>query len=264
MHVFDAHLHADGLTDADLDNMVFFGLAGAVTCAHDAAASGSAAAWAAHWDDLVERHVARLRARGVAAYAAVGLHPARIPWRGLEEALHRLSRLFDDPRVVALGEIGLDASGAREEQVFARQLEMARAVRRPVIVHTPERDKLRVTRRALSLLRESGVEPSRVRVDHASAQTFRIIRACGHAVGLTLHPDALDADEAARLVRRFGSEGVVLSSDAGDGPADLLALPRAASRLRELGIPADVVRRAVETNALAFYGLQRASLARTA
>lgn len=254
--VFDARLHADGLRDEDLEHLVFFGVEGAVTCAHDAVGTASARAWSAHWDEVAAQ-VGRLRARGLAAYAAVGLHPARIPWRGLETALHRLVQLFDDTRVVAMGAVGLEAGGPREEQVFSRQLEMARQLRRPVVVHTPERDKLRVTRRALAILRESRVEPQRVRVDHADGRTFRLIRACGHAVGLTLHPEGVDADEAARLLRRNGSEGVMLSSGAGDGPRDLLALPRAASRLRELGLPAELVRRATWSNALVFYGLER-------
>src|SRR3954468_1852472 len=150
----DLHLHADGIPSQDLATLAYFGVKAAVTCARDAGA-GSAAGLRRHWDDLVGTETRRLESAGIRPFVALALHPSRIPWHGVDELLHLLPRYFDDPRVVALGEIGLHEGGEREEELLARQLELSLALRKPVIVHTPEQGKLPVTRRLLAVLRES-------------------------------------------------------------------------------------------------------------
>lgn len=249
----DLHLHAEGVSDDDLRTLSFFGLSAAITCAHEGGAQ-SAPDLRRHWDELVGRQAARLKAAGIRPLVALGVHPARIPWHGIDELLHLLPHYFDDPRVVALGELGLDQGGEREEDVLSRQLELSIALRRPVIVHTPTKDKLAVTRRLLALLRESRVPPARVLVDHVSAETFALVRACGHWAGLTLQPGGFDADACALLAKN-GAEQVVLTSDIGDGASDLLALPRAADALHRAGLGEDVRRRALSEGPLAFLGL---------
>ena len=94
----------------------------------------------------------------------------------LDELLHRLPHYFDDPRVVALGELGLHEGTAREEDIFSRQLVLAARLQRPVIVHTPAKDKLLHTKRVITLLQASPLEPSSVLVDHVSEETFPLSR----------------------------------------------------------------------------------------
>src|SRR5689334_12339737 len=123
----DLHLHAEGLRDADLTTLSLFGLSAAVTCANDAGASSA--------------------------------EEVRVPWHGLDDLLHRLPRYFDDPRVAAIGEVGLQEGSSREEEVLIRQLELAAQLRKPVIAHTPAAGKLSVTKRLLAILRESRAAP---------------------------------------------------------------------------------------------------------
>lgn len=250
----DLHLHAEGLRDADLATLALFGLETAVTLAHDTPAP-RAADVRRHWDELVSTQPRRLAAAGVRPLVALGLHPARIPWRGLEELLHALPRYFDDPKVVALGELGLHLGTPREEEVLLRQLELSLQLRRPVILHTPAEGKLARTRRLLSLVQQAGLDPSRVLVDHATAQTLPLVRALGCWAGLTLQPGGLDAAGAAALLKRRGAEGVLLTSDVGDGAADLLALPRAAEALRAAGLSEELIKRALYEGPLRFLGL---------
>src|SRR3954470_15793784 len=150
----DLHLHADGIPDSDLATLAYFGVKAAVTCARDAGA-GTASELRRHWDELLEVETERLRLAGIRPMVALALHPARIPWHGADELLHRLPHYFDDPRVVALGELGLQEGGEREEDIFSRQLELAGRMRKPAIVHTPAREKLARTRRLLALVQES-------------------------------------------------------------------------------------------------------------
>jgi hypothetical protein len=154
---------------------------------------------------------------------------------------------------VALGETGLHAGGEEEEEAFLEQLALARSLKLRVVVHTPTEDKERHTRRLLTLLRQSGVLPSRVLVDHANARTVRTILEVGHWAGLTLHPEALKAERAVAVVRRLGSERLVLNSDAGDGAGDILGLARMANLLAKAKLSERIVRRIARENAIRFF-----------
>ncbi|HHU75512.1 MAG TPA: TatD family hydrolase [Firmicutes bacterium] len=75
-------------------------------------------------------------------YAAVGIHPheaARVP----EGYLQKLEDMAKHPKVVAIGEIGLDFFRNRsprpeQREVFQAQLALARRINLPVIIHDRE------------------------------------------------------------------------------------------------------------------------------
>ncbi|WP_307733199.1 TatD family hydrolase [Stigmatella ashevillensis] len=250
--LFDAHLHPESLSDQDLESMRFFGVERALVVAHHFA-EPTPKALRLHFDDLVGRQIPRLDRLGIRAYAALGVHPRCIPRRGLSEVLSSLPDYFQGGRVVALGETGLHAGGEEEEEAFLEQLALARRLKLRVVVHTPTQDKERHTRRILTLLRTAGTLPSRVLVDHATARTVGPILGCGHWAGLTLHPEALKAERAVALVRKLGSERLVLNSDAGDGAGDILGLARLARLLAKANLSERVVRRVACENAERFF-----------
>jgi predicted metal-dependent TIM-barrel fold hydrolase len=261
MTLFDAELHPLPLRPGDLADLRFFGVGGALAPAGDAVAPATRESVRSAWDALAARATRRLRRAGIAGFAAVGIHPRCIPWRGLEALLAELPDFLGRRHVIAVGAIGLEEGGAREEAVFARQVELARELRLPVIVHTPWRGKERVTRRSLALLREHELEPARVLVARADARTVRMIRACGYAAGLSLSAGSGEPiDQAVQLVRSLGPEGLVLGSGAGDGAGDLLSLPRAAGRMAKAGLSPAVIRRVCCANALQLLGLSKSLL----
>ena len=75
-------------------------------------------------------------------YAAVGVHPDEVG--GLDdEAFARMKELFKREKVVAVGEIGLDyywdnESHDIQKKWFIRQLELARELNLPVLIHSRE------------------------------------------------------------------------------------------------------------------------------
>ncbi len=75
-------------------------------------------------------------------YATAGIQPHYAAETGPEE-MARLEALLGEPRVVALGEIGLDyhhdrAPRPRQRELFEAQLEIARRRGLPVVVHSRE------------------------------------------------------------------------------------------------------------------------------
>lgn len=92
----------------------------------------------------------RLAERYEAFYATVGIHPhdAR---KADAASLRRLAELCSHPKVVALGEIGLDyhydlSPRGTQRGIFTEQLRIARDVGLPIVIHTREawEDTLRV------------------------------------------------------------------------------------------------------------------------
>ncbi|HZA13701.1 MAG TPA: TatD family hydrolase [Myxococcaceae bacterium] len=250
--LFDAHLHPETLTDRDLESMRLFGVERALALAHHEPIESRAAQVRAHFDDLIQTQLPRLERHGIRAWAALGAHPQALPARGLPEILSVLPEYFRGGKVVALGEIGLHRGGEAEEEAFTEQLQLARRLKLSVVVHTPHRDKDAITRRALALLRDCGLPPNRVLVDHASATTLKGILACGYYAGLTIHPDELSAERAVKLIRSIGTERVVMNSDSGDGVGDILGLARAARLLERDELSAAVVARVTRENAERF------------
>ncbi len=75
-------------------------------------------------------------------YAAVGIHPEMVREAALDE-LKTIRELAAHPKVVAIGEIGLDyywdrESAALQLEFFERQLELAIELKRPVSIHDRE------------------------------------------------------------------------------------------------------------------------------
>lgn len=73
-------------------------------------------------------------------YATIGFHPTDISGYS-EEAEKELEELAKNPKVLAIGEIGLDYHWMKDEkeiqkEVFRKQMELAKRVGKPVVIHT--------------------------------------------------------------------------------------------------------------------------------
>ncbi|WP_280466971.1 TatD family hydrolase [Nocardia cyriacigeorgica] len=137
----DAHTHLDacGADDAEsvkviVDRAAAVGVGQVVTVADDLAAAQWAVR-AAHWDERV--------------HAAVALHPTRA--NALDDAAKaELERLAADPRVVAIGETGLDyywpgkldgcADIETQIEGFRWHIDLAKRTGKPLMIHNREAD----------------------------------------------------------------------------------------------------------------------------
>ena len=137
----DAHTHLDACgartaTDvrAILDRAEAVGVQAAVTIADDLA-SARWAARASGWDDRV--------------YAAVALHPTRTDAL-TDDARAELAHLASQPRVVAIGETGMDlywpgrldgcASPNTQREAFAWHIDLAKSTGKPLMIHNRDAD----------------------------------------------------------------------------------------------------------------------------
>jgi TatD DNase family protein len=84
----------------------------------------------------------RLADRHRAFYATVGVHPHDAA-KAAPEHLRRLEELLAHPKVIALGEIGLDyhydfSPRDTQQSIFIEQMAIAAAARKPIVIHTRE------------------------------------------------------------------------------------------------------------------------------
>lgn len=130
--LFDSHAHLDDEKfDGERSEVVARALAGGVAYILNA---GSCMESSARAVALAKTHPA--------IYAAVGIHPHDAA-KMQEEDAARLLAWAKEPKVVAIGEIGLDyhydfSPRDVQRRVFARQMELARTADLPIIVHDRE------------------------------------------------------------------------------------------------------------------------------
>lgn len=98
----------------------------------------------------------------------------------------------DEGRVVAVGEIGYDDQTPTEDKFFRKQLEMAKEVGLPVLIHTPHRNKKQGTYRSMDVIEEHGIPPHLVVIDHNNEETYREVLDRGYWCAFTIYPGTGD------------------------------------------------------------------------
>jgi len=198
---------------------------------------------------------------GADAYA-LGIHPLYVKAAhddALAQLEHALQKQRDDPRLVAVGEIGLDffvpelcASPLRERQqhFFMAQLKLARQLGLPVVLHT-RRSVDQVLKGLRSVAR--GGWHGIAHAFNGSAQQAQSFIDLGFRLGFG---GALTYDRALQLRRLAASlplAAIVLETDAPDMPPHWLyktTQQREAGQAQGVNSPAELPRIAAELAAL--------------
>ena len=142
-----------------------------------------------YFDALIGWERFRAAQYGIRHHCTIGLNPKEANDPRCREVLDVLPRYLAKDGVVAVGELGYDsmtAGGGRGVRGPARP---GRDVELPAMVHTPHRDKAAGTTRTLDVVRESGIAPERVVVDHLNETTVAAVADSGCWMGFSIYPD---------------------------------------------------------------------------
>ena len=157
--------------------------------------------------------------------------------------------------VVAIGEIGYDEQSALEDKYYRLQLELAKELQMPVMVHTPHRDKRQGTLRSMAVALEHGLDPAFVVIDHNNEETVQDVLSAGAWAAFTIYPHTkMGSERMLEIVKRYGPERLIVDSSADWGVSDPLAVPRTAKLMLERGLSAQAVELVTWQNALDAYG----------
>ena len=197
---------------------------------------------------------------GIRHYCCIGLNPKEANNEALAEAvLDVLPHFAAKESVVALGELGYDEQTVQEDKYLRLQIDLAKELDLPIMIHTPHRDKHRGTLRTMDVLAEHKFDPARCVMDHNTEETVREVLDRGYFAGFSIYPHTKMGNERlTEIVRHYGSERIIADSACDWGVSDPLAVPKTAALMAERGIAAAAIRAVTYENALAIYGLSGA------
>lgn len=200
-------------------------------------------------------------------YAAVGIHPHDAA-EADEAAFDDLRRLAESSgKVVAVGEIGLDFFrnlSPRDVQleVFRRQLDLARRIGKPILVHCREAHA-----ETLEVLHAEGV-PAAGGIMHCFSGDAEVARRCldlGLLISLAGPVTYPNARKLPEVVKLAPEDRLVVETDCPFLPPqpyrgkrnEPAYLPITAARVAELkGLPAEALGARMAENALTLFGIR--------
>lgn len=250
----DSHIHLDLVEKSDPDRIQW------IKKVHCLAVSW---AFAKHIDTtadlrralaLQRETIHRLNAGGLPCFYLSGVHPRNIPPDLKPEAVaDLLMGHLDDNLCLGMGEIGLETASNREKDIFSAQMALAPQIigRNKVIgIHTPRKDKQRVTREILALLENLPDLGDTIVIDHCTLQTIGTVLERGFWAGITISPVKTSGGELHQIVEkhRDHQHRIMLNTDSGDLFYENLYMV-----FMNPGIPESLKTALTRDNALIFY-----------
>jgi len=257
MKIIDPHIHMLARTT---DEYRLMAEAGIVAVCEPAFWPGADRRYAeSHLDSF--NHLAtfepdRAAGFGVRHYCLLAVNPKEAENVELtERVLERIDPYLERPTCLGIGEIGLYQNTENETRTFRRQLELAAERGLLCIIRTPHADQKKPGMEIIARVIEE-VDPPRdlCVVDHCTRETIQTAQDTGCWTGLTVHPGALAPEEAAALIRDFGTERMLLNSSADWGDSDPLATLVTIGAMRGMELAETAIETVVWHNPRAFLG----------
>jgi uncharacterized protein len=256
MKMFDPHIHMTSRTTDDYERMAAAGIVAVLEPAFWLGQPRTqVGTFVDYFSSLIGWERFRASQFGIAHVCTIALNPkeANDP-RLADSVLELLPRFLNKDGVVGVGEIGYDDVTAAEERVFARQLEIAKELELPALVHTPHRDKKKGTERSLALVKEVGIDESLVLIDHNNEETLPLVKKTGCWAGHSIYPDTKMTEERmVELLKKYGTERMVVNSAADWGKSDPLKVPKTAQAMRSAGFSESDIETVVFENPVSFF-----------
>ena len=257
MRIFDPHIHMTSRTTDDYERMAAAGIAVVLEPAFWLGQPRTqVGTFVDYFSSLLGWERFRASQFGITHVCTLALNPKEAnDERVAQPVLDVLPRFLEKDGVVGVGEIGYDDITAREEKVFAAQLELARSLGLPALVHTPHRDKKRGTERSLALVREVGIPEERVLIDHNNEETLPLVKETGCWAAHSIYPDTKMTEERmVALLQRYGTERILVNSAADWGKSDPLKVPKTVAAMRAAGFGEADIEQVVWRNPIQFFG----------
>jgi predicted metal-dependent TIM-barrel fold hydrolase len=225
----DPHIHCVSRTT---DDYLYMARAGVVAVSEPAFWAGydrsTASSFADYFRHLMEVEPLRAARYGIDHYCWLCINAKEAEDVALaREVIALIPPLLSHPRVLGVGEIGLNKNTRNEITIFEEQVDLAARHGQLVLIHTPHlADKHKGTSIITSILKNDGrIQPERVLVDHCEEHTLRMARDAGFWAGLTIYPvSKVTPHRAVDMLEQFGTDRVCVNSAADwgeSGPSNL-------------------------------------------
>ena len=256
MKFIDPHIHMTSRTTNDYEAMSKSGIVAIIEPAFWLGQPRTeAGSFKDYFSSIVGWEAFRASQFGIKHYSTIGLNSKEANNESLAEEVMELLPLFAlKENVVAIGEIGYDDQTEAEDKYFRAQIELAKELDLPILVHTPHRDKKRGTLRSMDVLEEHGIDPSIVVIDHNNEETVKSVLDRGFWTAFTIYPNTkMGSERMVAVVEKYGSNKIFIDSSADWGVSDPLSVPKTAKLMLDKGISNEIVQAVCYQNALEAY-----------
>jgi predicted metal-dependent TIM-barrel fold hydrolase len=217
MKYIDPHIHCVSRTT---DDYLYMARAGVVAVSEPAFWAGfdrgSAASFADYFRQLTDVEPQRAARYGIDHYCWLCINAKEAENVALSrEVIKLIPPLLDHPRVLGIGEIGLNKNTRNEITIFEEQVDLAANHDQLILIHTPHlQDKHKGTSIIIDILaHDRRIRPERVLIDHCEEHTIRMAREAGFWCGLTIYPvTKVTPQRGADILETFGPEKICVNS----------------------------------------------------
>lgn len=256
MKFFDPHTHCTSRTTDDLEAMAAAGIRAVIEPAFwIGQPRTNVGSFIDYFSGLMGWERFRASQFGITHYCTIGLNSKEANNEPLaKEVLEIVPRFALKEGVVAIGEIGFDEITKAEEHAYRVQVQFAVENDMMVMVHSPHRDKKRGVLMSLEIAQEHGLPMERLVIDHNTEETIDDTLRFGAWAAFTLYPHTkMDSDRMVEIVKKYGSERIIVDSSADWGISNPLAVPQTAALMAKCGIDPETIRKTTWQNALDAY-----------
>jgi uncharacterized protein len=240
---FDPHIHMYSRTTDDYDNMSKAGIEVIVQPSFWLGAPRRfVGTFEDYWEHMITFETIRAKEFGIEHFVCVSVNPKEAAERPL--ALDALEAMvskgyLDRERVVAIGEIGYNLINDLEEEIFIKQMDIASEKNMLTTIHLPHKNKPEGIRRIEKILREDNKKMyvrKKILVDHNVEETVGQTLEMGMWAGLSVYPfTKLSPERAMKIIKKHGTERIMIHSAADWGISDPLSVPLVAREMRRSG-----------------------------
>jgi hypothetical protein len=217
MKLIDPHIHCVSRTT---DDYLFMARCGVVAVSEPAFWAGfdrsSASSFADYFHHLTEVEPRRAARYGIDHYSWLCINAKEAENVALSrEVIRLIPPLLDHPRVLGIGEIGLNKNTRNEITIFEEQVDLAARYDQLILIHTPHlEDKYKGTSIICDILKnDRRIKPDRVLIDHCEEHTIRLAKEAGFWCGLTIYPvTKVTPQRGVDILEQFGPEKICVNS----------------------------------------------------
>ncbi|MFL6473332.1 MAG: TatD family hydrolase [Nitrososphaeraceae archaeon] len=219
-----------------------------------------------YWEHMISFETQRAKEFGIEHFVCISVNPKEAIERPLAlDAIDAMVKngYLDRERVVAVGELGYNLINDLEEEVFVKQMDVAAEKNMLMTVHLPHNNKLEGMKRIERILLNnndgdgdgddekvnkgassdgtigsgsSKYNREKILVDHNVEETIEKTLELGMWAGLSVYPvTKLSPERAIKIIKKYGTERIMIHSAADWGISDPLSVPLVAREMRKSG-----------------------------
>ncbi len=202
-------------------------------------------------------------------YLAITYPMWGLPLTQMDEGLKLMEEYINKPRVVGVGEAGMDTiTVEHEEVVFTAMVDFAKEHDVPIIVHSPpprhspyqgrekeNYDKRKVMERIIEILAKSGIDPKKVILDHINKETVQQAWDYGAWLGMSCCLDKLSGPDVVELYRQYGPDRFIVNSEWGYSGGGNRSVPKVVVDMKAANAPVEDIQKLVFDNAKTLFDL---------